>query len=1179
MVAATLSKLTEAKTVIRQLMLAGVELKYQDGRLTTTSEKDAVTPEIARLITGNKQLLVDFLVENPVKTSHFQKIEAVSRVKQSSFELSFAQQRLWFIEQMQGASAQYNIPLFLSVEGQLDLRIAEQALQHIVSRHEPLRTRFINTEQGARQVIEQDVQFKLHTLDLRDLEAAEQQQKLQALCYEESNKTFNLSQDLMIRARYIKLGDQQGTLLVSMHHIASDGWSMQVLYKEFTALYRDLSAGKTPSMPQLAVHYVDYASWQKQWLEGPNFSQQLKWWETQLDGAPLVNSLPLDKPRPEHKQYLGGCVNGVLDSATAQRLQALTKTYKLTPFMLIHAALSLVLTANNNSEPVLIGTPLANRNRVELEQMIGFFVNTVVLKTDIAKLDSQLTIEQFFEYIRTLHMQVQANQDVPFEMLVNALQVPRSKAHTPLFQVMLTTNSDYGIEQSASSINDVHFDLLDTTHLEAARFDLEVKVSISEHGVSTHWIYDRALFEQQTIERFDSQLSVLLSHLSNLSLADKTQRVSTLPLLSEHARHELLEQLNDTDAPTKHHQTFPEFFEAQVAQSPNSTALQLGQQEVSYAQLNSQVNRLANLLRQRHHVQADELISVCLPRSIELISSVLAILKAGGAYVPFDAKHPAAFIANQINKVKPKLVITTSAQVTLLQNEMTDAFYQPEWLILDAQQCQDALSRSEAHNPPRIMDSSNLAYVLTTSGSTGEPKLIGMPHRPLVNLIMAMGIDCPSLAQPNSILQFSSIGFDMSFADIGIALLYGGKLTLLLEHEIFDASKLSDKIIASDCSVLNLPYAMLQTLANYSNEKGITYPEIRVILSTAERLVVTNDIKMFFKRHNRACLVNQYGPTETHVCTSYTMGKDPSQWQTLPPIGHPIANGKCYVLDEELNLVPKGAAGELYVGGVGLAQGYLGNKELTLTRFIDAPEHIHNSEKLYRTGDIVRWRNDNELEYLDRADNQIKIRGFRVELGAIDQELQNVSFVQDACTAYMPQKQRLISFVTIANAELLDSESTNELVYKIRAHLGDKLPYYMVPSAIKVMDRLPLNTNGKVDRKALLSVPVDQFNEDFVAPKEGLQLELAKIWGSLLGLEPARININAPFFDIGGHSLLVMRLIYMIEEKWGVELEVGNLFDNATIKKQSVLLEEELLIRERLSQQSIDSDEEESWEI
>ncbi|MEI5640035.1 MULTISPECIES: amino acid adenylation domain-containing protein [unclassified Pseudoalteromonas] len=1055
--------------------------------------------------------------------------------------VSFAQQRLWFIDKLQGGSSEYNMPMALRVSGSLDLTLVEQVLSTIVARHEVLRSVYVEEDGQVKQKIKpmSEVAVEVVQEEVSHLSGEAQAQAIDALLEDEFMRPFDLASDLMVRVHYVHTSQTSGVLLFNMHHIASDGWSMEVLNKEFFQLYDALSQGKEMPLPALDIQYADYAHWQRTYLEGEVLEQQLSYWETQLSELPGMHSLPLSYPRPAQKQYKGAEVLGRLPAEVAQRLQALATRHQLSPFMLLHGALSLLLARHSNSADIVMGTPVANRTQAELSPLIGFFVNTLVLRADTAQPD----LSSYFRHIRQVHIDAQANQDVPFEQLVDRLKVHRSAAHSPLFQIMLTTDTDYGVQGGDETITLPGVELAPYANdAVQAKFDLEVNLSMSEAGVGLTWAYDVSLFSEAAIMRLNDHLCRLLTQLSGVTSADIAPH--ELTILSEQEEQHLLLGLNQTVMPYPKQRCIHELFEQQAAEEPERVAVVLDETVLSYGELNARANQVAHYLREQYQLKPDTLVGLCVERSVEMVVGILGILKAGAAYVPLDPGYPSARLDYMVQDAALEVVLTQGAGKDVLTGFSGDIVALDDTALF-AQQSSENIDKEQLG-----LTANNLAYVIYTSGSTGQPKGVMIEHRALMNFKAGFNAQLALCDEgyKNGWLWLSSFIFDASLK--GIVLLSKGiKLIIPNAEQVKLPAELAKIVREHRLSVLNATPQLLDMVI-----KEPTLPRVDLI-SSGEAMGVALQHFIAFTKHHGSVLINGYGPTETTVNCAFSVL---SEYEG-EVIGRATANTVFYILNEDQQLVPKGCVGELFVSGDGLARGYLNRPELTAGRFIDNPYHdpsdSNSGARLYRTGDLVRYLDDGNLEFIGRADDQVKIRGFRIELGEVEAQLAQHSevdsaFVQAITVAGNPQ---LVGY--IKPTKTLEVDMHHDLISAVKQSLGERLPEYMVPSFLIVIAQWPLTANGKLDKKALPKADVKMLLGEYVAPKTRLERLLAKIWSELLHIEEDKISRTANFFELGGHSLLTVKLAAEIEQQCKMKISLDKLFKAATVAAMARLCE------------------------
>ncbi|WP_035057026.1 non-ribosomal peptide synthetase [Andreprevotia chitinilytica] len=1025
-----------------------------------------------------------------------------------TFPLSFAQQRLWFLDQFDPGSASYNIPAALRLQGELDVEVLRQAFEHLIGRHEALRTHFAQQDSMPVQVVTVASDFALPLLDLTHLPAAERADAAATALRDEANRPFDLGTGPLIRAGLIRLADDEHLLYYTLHHIVADGWSMGVLLDELTQLYQAQRTQQPAQLRSLPIQYADFAAWQRQWLTGAVLQDQLDYWRQQLTNAPALLTLPTDRPRPTVQSYAGASHVVDLPVANHAALIQIAQQHGCTPFMALTAAFNVLLSRYSGQTDLCIGTPIANRNRAETEGLIGFFVNTLVLRSHV---DPQATFTGLLQQVRAITLAAYDHQDLPFEQLVEALNPVRDTSYTPLFQVMLVLQNQPAPSLQLPDLS-LEFVAIDAT---AAKFDLTLNVIEQGEHWTLQWEYNTDLFDAATITRMAKHFGVLLAGIA----ADPTRQVSALPWLSETESRQLLLDWNDTAVAYPQDQAIHQLFEQHATQTPNQTALVFEGQQLSYGELDARANQLAHYLRSQG-VGPDTLVGLCLERSLDLVIGLLAVLKAGGAYLPLDPDYPAERLAYMLADAKPQLVLTQARHRAVLAGQSVELCCLDELAALF-----DAYS---TQRPVLSVLPQQLAYVIYTSGSTGRPKGTLLSHAGLTNLalaqIAAFGV------QPNQrVLQFASFNFDAATSEIFMALGAGATLCLAAKTELVPGAALQMTLQQLGIQVATLPPVALPWL------DASTLPALTTLIVAGEAcpaaLVDTwAPGRRFF---------NAYGPTETTVCA--TIQRCDEGNGTTPPIGRPIANTRVYLLDDALQPVPVGVAGELYVAGIGLARGYLGRPDLTAERFMPNP-YGEAGERMYRSGDLARYLPDGRIEYLGRIDQQVKLRGFRIELGEIEASLTALPAVRDVVVLARedePGDKRLVAYL-VANAagKAID-------VFTLREALLQRLPDYMIPAHFVVLDQLPLTSNGKVDRKALPAPERNRDEASFVAPRNATEAQLAAIWAEVLKLD--RVGVHDNFFELGGHSLLATQLVSKVRQHFGIELALRTLFAEPTV--------------------------------
>ncbi|MCF2858430.1 amino acid adenylation domain-containing protein, partial [Pseudoalteromonas sp. SMS1] len=1007
----------------------------------------------------------------------------------------------------------------------------------IIARHEVLRSVYTEVDGQTLQHIRaiSDVDFTIKVHDVSTLTGEAQNDAVMATVEADIVAPFNLAEELMLRVNYIQTGDETGVLVFNMHHIASDGWSMEVLTNEFFALYDALSQGQTSPLPALDIQYVDYAHWQRTHLEGEVLDKQLAYWEKQLDEVPPVHSLPLSYPRPDSKQHVGAIVHSSLPADVATRLQALAKQHQLTPFMLLHGALSLLLARHSNSADIVIGTPVANRLQDALTPLIGFFVNTQVLRANT----DHATLADYFKHIRQVHVDAQANQDVPFEQLVERLKIPRSTAHTPLFQIMMTTETDYGLSQGESSteISGVEITPYDAQTIQT-KFDLSIDLSMSDAGVGISWTYDVSLFDAQSIERLNDHLCRLLRGLSEVN--DGTVRPYHLPMLSQSEQQHLLTALNETASDYPKDSCLHELVEQQAAINPDRIAVVFEDQQLTFKALNERANQLAHCLVETQGVTPDTLVGLCAERSLEMVVGMLGIMKAGGAYVPLDPSYPDSRLAYMIEDGDINTIVSHTPVSHLLSD------FKGTVIELDKDDAHLAFSTDNITKSAIGLSSANLVYVIYTSGSTGKPKGVMVEHQAVFNRIHWM-CNKFSMTAEDKVLQKTPYSFDVSVWEFMWPLATGAQLVMAKPGGHRDPEYLCALIQQHKITQLHFVPSMLGVILESDSFKKCT--SIKQAFCSGEALQL-NHVQGFYDAIAGAQLHNLYGPTEAAIEVSHwdCSGDAPNG----VPIGHPLHNIQLVVLDKHLNPVPKGVTGELHIGGDCLARGYLNRPDLTQASFIDNPYHDESnpssSPRLYKTGDLARLRADNAIEYQGRVDHQVKIRGLRIELGEVETQLGAQAGVDSALVLAkeLAGSQQLVGYVKAKTP--LDEAAQLKLVSEIKVNLLAELPDYMVPSILLVVSEWPLTVNGKIDRKSLPEPDSSAALFDYVAPETETERVLVDIWAELLGADPDKLSTTANFFELGGHSLMIVRSVALIKQKLEVTMEVAAMFDSANIQ-------------------------------
>jgi len=1027
----------------------------------------------------------------------------------NSFPLSFAQQRLWFIDQLEPGNPMYNIPSAFRLEGKLDIPALEKAINEIVCRHEILRTSFTSLNGQPLQVVAPALKLSLPVINLQNISHREHEIKVQSLAIEEARKPFDLTRAPLIRATLIQLAEDEYVALLTMHHIISDGWSMGILIREIASLYDAFSSGKPASLPPLKLQYADFAKWQKNWLQGELLEKQLAYWKEKLGTNPPVLELPTDYSRPAMQSFEGASLPFELSKNVANGLNRISREEGTTLFMTLLAGFQAFLYRYTGQEQISVGSPIANRTRAEMENLIGFFVNTFVLHTDLS---GDPTFRELLARIKDVTLGAYAHQDLPFEKLVEAIQPERDMSRTPLFQVMfvLQNTPTRSIKTSNLTLTPLVF------NRGISQFDLTLNVFENEDGIKGLVEYNTRLFKEATIKRLLNHFEILLEQV----VADPNQCIASIPILTQFEKEQLLINWNDTAIDYQKGRCIHQVFEDRVAQNPDALALKFKTEQLTYFELNQRANQLAHYLR-KAGVGTDDYVGLCVERSLEMFIGIMGILKAGGAYVPIDPNYPMERIRFILEDTGAPILITQEKMLENIpehggRNILVDA----EWGFIE---------NENFENPVNYASPDNLCYVIYTSGSTGKPKGVQIQHESVINLVNAYIklYDCKTGDRVGQIFSYS---FDGSVGDIFMALLSGATLCSVDEENRMPGPGLSKLIRDHEISIFIMPPPILTA----QSEEGLT--TLRAIGSGGES--PTRDVIARWTAGDRPYL-NLYGPTEaTVIVSSYLLNNLPGDISNML-IGSPIDNTQLYILDPKLQPVPIGVAGELYVGGVGLSRGYLNRPDMTAERFIPNPFSLEPGGRLYKTGDLTRFLPDGNIEFFGRIDHQVKIRGFRIELGEIEATLDQHPEIKTSVVIVredVPGNKLLVAYLISENEHKLEIDDLKEFI-------KGRLPEYMIPQAFVYLEQLPLTPNGKIDRKVLPAPDWSERDmiEAYVPPRTPVEEMLADIYSKILHVE--QIGAKDNFFNLGGHSLLATQVISKIREIFNVELPLRELFE------------------------------------
>ncbi|HEY3581866.1 MAG TPA: amino acid adenylation domain-containing protein, partial [Pyrinomonadaceae bacterium] len=1086
--------------------------------------------------------LLDYLLEEEgVETdSESQKIErrgSRTAVPGGVLPLSFAQQRLWFLDQLEPGSRSYNLSGRLRLEGRLDASALEASLNEIVRRHEALRTIFSTHNGEPVQIVLSELRLPLPFIDLSDLPLTERESAFRQLCDEEAQQPFDLSTGPLMRARLLRFTKAEHALLVSMHHIVSDLWSMGVLIREVATLYEAYASGAESPLEELTLQYGDYAVWQREWLQGEVLEQQLAYWRKQLGGELPVLQLPLDKPRSTASGVHSVTFSYNLSKKLNEELKALSRAEGVTLFMSLLAAFQLLLSRYSGQQDILVGSPVAHRTRAEIEELIGFFVNTLVLRTDVS---GNPTFRELVQRVRETALGAYAHQDVPFEKLVEELAPERNLSFTPVFQVMfalenapLPETKAHGLKMRAEALAS-----------DTAKFDLALGIVETADGLTTDWQYRTELFEAATIERMAAHFETLLESI----VADPDARIADLSILTAGERRQLLVEWNETPQPLHATPLTHELFAEQAATHANAPALLFEEQTLTFDQINGRANQLA------HHllncgIGKETTIGVMLERGPQSLVALLAVFKAGGCYLPLDPLYPAERLAFMCAHANASLVITEES----VRERLPESAARVVCLDTDAEQ----IAQQSTENPTVAVLPQQLAYIIYTSGSTGRPKGVAVEHRQLLHTLHAAQ-EMIQLTPADCFPCLASFSFDISLLELLAAPLAGGRCLLVSTANVLDSTVM--KRVLTEATMLHAVPGVMRRFVSFAREHGAEPRNLRQLLVGGEAVPPELIADMQEAFPNAAVRV-LYGPTEaTIICGSYEVNRGEGVHGQM--IGRPLRNVMLRVLDEQGRLLPAGIEGEICVGGEGVARGYLHGPDLTAAKFVVDEYSERAGARIYRTGDRGLYSADGSIEFRGRTDEQVKVRGFRIEPGEIESALAEHEGVTEAIVVAREEKAGDMNGETGGEkrivAYIVTSQDRRPEITTLRSHLKERLPDYMVPSAFVYLDALPLTSHGKVDRRALPAPHSERpaLAEAFLAPRNGVEEMLVSIWSDVLG--GTRVGVNDNFFELGGHSLLATQVMSRVREAFGIEIALRSLFERPTVGELAETIEERL---------------------
>jgi amino acid adenylation domain-containing protein len=1071
-------------------------------------------------LSGKKRELLALLLEKEgVKLS-----QSITRRtdRRSPAPLSFAQQRLWFLQQLDPSSNAYNIPQGLRLSGALKVEVLRRSLSEVVRRHEALRTTFTVIESEPAQVIGEPGQLELALTDLREWSPSEREAEVQRLAVEEAGAPFDLARGPLFRVRLLRLAEQEHVLLFTLHHIVSDEWSKGILIREVSALYTAFAHDQPSPLPELEVQYADFTYWQREWLQGEELAAQLAYWKRQLGGELPLLHLPLDRPRPPMQTFRGAVSSIAVSERVGQSLKDLVRQEDATLFIALLAAFKYLLYRYTGERDILVGSPVAGRNRAEIEGLIGFFVNTLVLRTELA---GNPTYRELLRSVRRTALGAYAHQDLPFEMLVRELEPERSLSHTPFFQVAFILRD---APKESLQLPGIELRALNAGS-EAAKFDLTLIVHDTGRELNALISYNPDLFDSTTIERMLGHFRQLLEGI----VANPDRRLTELELLTAAERRLLLVEWNKTSAEFPPAVCAPQLFEAQAARTPDATALLFADEQITYRELNRRANQLAHYLRSLG-VTTDIPVGLCVERSVELVVGLLGIWKAGGVYVPLDPQYPAARLAF--------MMADTAMTVLVTEQRLAGSLPPHEAKVV----CVDADQELIAGQPTGELESvprpEQLAYIIYTSGSTGQPKGVLVEHRHLANTLFASQ-KAFDFKDTDIMPCLASFSFDIFLFELLNPLLVGGTSLLMSGLDVLDGA-VAARMLDSITCLHAVPGLMRQLLGAAGGDGAKRREQVRQIFVGGDAVSpeLLRELEQAFPCAHIHVL---YGPTEAAIiCAQYALTRGRRVEHQM--IGQPLGNVVLRIQNETGTLVPIGVAGELYIAGAGVVRGYLNQPELMAEKFV-----VVEGIRFYRSGDIARYLPDGNIAFVGRLDQQVKVRGFRVELDEVRNAIAAHEAVRDVVVAARADDtgdKRLIAYI-VAHADPALS------VNKLRNGLKERLPEYMVPSAFVLLDEIPLTPNGKVNHRALPEVESARLEgeREYAAPRTATEEVVAAIWANVLGLQ--RVSLFDNFFDLGGHSLLATKVVSQTKQTFKLEVPLRAIFESPTVRQFAEVVE------------------------
>ncbi|TMO69885.1 non-ribosomal peptide synthetase [Pseudoalteromonas aurantia] len=1115
---------------------SGIFLYTEDGMLKFEMTCEVFPEDLKNKVIEQKSSIIEFLSSQASQEIDVKAIKPLHLNEQGMHPAAYSQQRLWLIDRISGSSEQYNSPSVIKVNGQFDLSIAEHAITAIIQRHLPLRATFAESNEGVYQTFQNNFAFTINIVDLSDSDQSTQGNQLNTLLEKEILKPFNLAKDLLIRAVWFQLSNDEGILAFNIHHIAADAWSMPILNREFIQLYTELQNTGTLRKSKLDINYLDFVYWQQDQVANNRFDAQLQYWRAQLDSVPLEHSLKFDRKRPTQTTFRGDSVSFALDELQSQKFFRIAHENNVSNFMLVHALFSLFLSIKGESDDIVIGTPVANRFQQGIDNLIGFFTNTLVLRTDTSE---NIAFSEYLQSIKKVNLDAQTNQDLPFDQLVDELNPARSPNYSPLFQIMLTSNNN---DDFQTELPDLAFAPVSINN-KTAKFDLLLDFRESQNLVSFNLEFNCDLFDASTIARYAQQFSLLCQKVLN----NTEGLLYNFDLLDEQSNSVLIEQMNSVKIKHDGLQLIHEYFEDCATNTPSGLAIQYLDSHFSYLEINQKANKLAYLLKSKG-VGQGQIVGLLFDRRIDTIISILAVLKTGAAYTPLDVNLPKERIAYIVKDSCTSLVISLLQFVGSLELNTVDT------VILDEARTEQALGLYPSINidltQPIKIDAP--AVMIYTSGSTGKPKGVTESHLAITNLVLGQ-FQNTSLESLNKTMMFAPFSFDASVHEMVTTWVGGGALVLADQQLKDNLIELPNFIVKYDINRAFIPPSVFNLIVDIASERKMNLPSFKLAVVAGEELKLGRSASEFLHFRPDFELWNHYGPSETHVITEHRVNN--LEHQEMPPIGKMIPNMNGYILDRHRRLVSYGEVGILHVSGPAVGPGYHMNQKITAEKYTSNPFKSDGYSTLYNTGDKVRYNEDGEIVFLGRADNQLKIRGFRIEPSEIEYQLQEVPSVSKAVIVdkvLTSGDKELLGFVQMNSADT-PSFSDSECIAECLEHLRCVLPSYMIPNKLIVVQHWPLNNNGKIDKKVLRDKNNSSEEKEVLITET--EHKLATLWSKLLSQPIDSFGGTSDFFDIGGNSLLAVRLLSAIQDSFAIETSVQIIFTYPKLKDLAAHLE------------------------